>query len=331
MYDKKLKAAVVGAGGWGYQHARALFEREDVILGGIYGRTEERTKKRAEQFRTNAYTDLDRMIETEQPGLICVCLPAQHTFETTMKLIETGIPLLVEKPLAYDLHEAEELIRAAEAKDLFFAIDFEQRYSIPCQMAKQAILDGRLGTPVFANWRFGHGWGSEIIDHPFTNLIEAQCHGFNTLEFFFGPIRSVMAEMTQNGGKQSFATFSLALSFENGAVGTFFATLDANEHNRLCQLIELGGTDARILIEDNVQRYTFQPTFSDTAETWSAGFFDDAGRAFSKSLDRYLDDMIPVLRRGGQPPVPAAEGLRARRIAEACIRSFETGTRVSVD
>lgn len=327
----KLRVAVVGAGGWGFQHARVFSERPDTELTAIFGRTPERTARRAEQFGVNWYTDVEEMIRTEKPDFVSVCLPAQRTYETTMKVIESGVPLLVEKPLAYRLDEAEQLIEAAQKRNLFFAIDFEQRYSIPCLKAKEAIDNGQLGKLIFAHWRFGHGWGSPLMDHPHTNLIEAQCHGINMMEHLCGPIKSVMAEMTDNGGRESFSTFVLSLRFANGAVGSFLATMDANEHNRFSQLIEIGGVDGRILIEDNVQRYTFQRTDSDVAETWSAGFFDDAARSFSKSVDRHVDDMLRAFRAGEAPPVPATEGLRALKIAYAAIRSFETGQRVNID
>ena len=327
----KLRVAIVGAGNWGFQHARAFSEREDVELAAIFGRTPERTEQRAERYGVPWYTNVEEMIRKEKPDLVSVCLPAQHTFETTLRVIEAGVPLLVEKPLAYRMEEAEKLIECASKKKLFFAIDFEQRYSIPCQMAKDAIVQGKLGRPVFAHWRFGHGWGSPIIDHPYTNLIEAQCHGLNMLEYLVGPIASVMAEMTDNGGRQSYSTFVLSLRFQNGAVGSFLATLDANEHNHLSQLIEIGGIDGRILIEDNVQKYTFQSTNSETAETWSAGFFQDDARSFNKSVDRYIDDMLRAFRAGKQPPVPATEGLRALKLAYAAIESFETGKRIQVE
>ena len=327
---EKLRVAIVGAGGWGFQHARAFSEREDVELVGIFGRTAERTKKRADQFHVPYYTDVKEMLRKEKPDFVSVCLPAQHTFETTMAVLEEGIPLLVEKPLAYKLEEAERLIQKAEEKNLFFAIDFEQRYSIPCLKAKEAIEAGRLGTPVFAHWRFGHGWGTQFIDHPHTNLIEAQCHGINMLESLVSPIESVMAEMTENGGRNSFSTFTMAIRFKNGAVGSFLATLDANEHNQFSQMIEIGGTDGRILIEDNVKKYSFQKTDSDMAEVWSAGFFEDDKRSFQKSVDRYIDDMLKAFKARKEPPVPAKEGLRALKIAYAAIASYQQGKRIQI-
>jgi len=231
---------------------------------------------------------------------------------------------------AAKLEEARELIRCAEEKNLFYAIDFNQRYSIPCLKAKEDIDNGKLGKLIFTLWRFGHGWGDPVIDHPFLNLIEAQCHGLDMLEHLYGPIESVMAEMTDNGGKQSYASFSLSLRMKNGGVASFLATLDANEHKRFSQMIEIGGVNGRILIEDNVQSYTYQATDSEMAETWRAGFFEDDLRCFGKNLDRHLDELIPALLSGKEPPVPASKGLRALELAYAAIESFETGRRVII-
>ncbi len=324
----RLRVAVIGAGNWGYQHARAFSGRNDTQLAAIVGRSEARTRARAEEFHVPYYLSVREMLERERPDFISICLPAQHTFETTMTVIEAGIPFMAEKPIAYELSEARALIDAARQKNLFYAIDFNQRYSIPCLKAKEAIEAGRLGRPVFLHWRFGHGWSTRKLDHPCLNLIEAQCHGLDMMEHFFGPVRSVMAEMTENGGRDSYSTFTLALRFANGAVGSFLATLDANEHNRLSQLIEIGGTDGRILIEDNVQSYSFQPTGNDMAEVWRAGFFEDELRCFSHNLDRHLDALIPALLSGQEPPVPAARGLRALELAYAAMESFRTGRRV---
>ena len=139
-----------------------------------------------------------------------------------------------------------------------------------------------------------------------------------------------MAEMTDNGGRNSYSSFTLSLRFDNGAVGSFLATLDANEDNRLSLLIDIGGTDGRILIEDNVRSYTFQATDSEMAETWQAGFFEDGLRSFGHNLDRLLDALIPALLAGQEPPVPARRGLRALELAYAAIESFQTGRRIEV-
>ena len=49
----KIRVGIIGAGVWGYQHARAFSERNDVEIVGIVGRTEEKTRKRAREFNVD--------------------------------------------------------------------------------------------------------------------------------------------------------------------------------------------------------------------------------------------------------------------------------------
>ncbi len=324
--QKPLKVAVIGAGGWGHQHARAFSGRKDAYLCSVTGRSEERTKARAEEFHVPYYLDIDEMLLKEKPDLVSLCMPGQGTFEPTMKVIKAGVPLLVEKPLAYKRDEAEMLIAEAKKRNLFFAIGFCHRYSIPLQMAKADIEKGRLGDLIFASWRFGHD--CYLMDHPHLNLIEAQCHGFDTLEYLCGPIASVMAQMTDKGGKGGYGTFSLALQFENGAVGTFLGTFDSHQRYPRSMYLELNGTKGRICAEDTIKKYSFQAIDSPRAETWEAPYFDDASRNFGMDFDRHLDALIPALLEGKEPPIPATRGLRALNLAYAAIESFETGKRV---
>ncbi|HIS68627.1 MAG TPA: Gfo/Idh/MocA family oxidoreductase [Candidatus Gallacutalibacter stercoravium] len=329
MSMEKLRVAVIGAGGWGYQHARAFSAREDTQLCCITGRTLERTRARAEAFHVPYYLDIPTMLQEQKPDLVSLCLPGQETFAPTMQVIEAGVPLLVEKPLAYELSEAKAMIQAAEKKGLFFAIDFNHRYSIPALLAKKDIDAGKLGQMVFALWRFGHGCDASVARHPYVNLIEAQCHGLDLLEYLCGPIASVTAEMTDTG-KHSYTTFSLALRFANGGVGSFLGTFDADENYELSHFVEINGTKGRLLMEDSVRKYSFQEVGSRVAQVWNPAFFHDEERSFAQNLDRYLDDMIPALRQGRQPPVPARRGLRALRLAWAAVESFQTGKRVPV-
>ncbi|MBQ3955522.1 MAG: Gfo/Idh/MocA family oxidoreductase [Clostridia bacterium] len=105
--NKPVRVAVIGAGGWGYQHARAFSSRRDTVLISITGRTEERTRRRVEEFGVPYYLNISEMLEKDKPDLVSICMPGQGTFQPTMEVIRAGVPLLVEKPLVYKLDEAE--------------------------------------------------------------------------------------------------------------------------------------------------------------------------------------------------------------------------------
>lgn len=324
---EQIKVAVIGCGTWGFYHARAYHENKQTKLCAVVGRSEEKTAARAAQFSVPYYLDIDEMLEKERPDFVSVCLPSLSAAAPTMQVIRAGFPLLVEKPLAYTLPEAQALIDAAKARGLFMGIDFNHRFSIPAKLAKEAMEGGKVGSVSYAVWQFGHGWGGSMA-HPHVNLIGAQCHGFNFLEAYCGRIRSVMAQMSDKSGKGGYSTFVLALEFASGALGAMICSLDASFKYPHFQTIEFNGEKGRILIEDNVQRYTYQAKDSPLCEQWNPGFFMDKERSFSHNTDRLIAETVSALIDGKAPPVPAEEGLRALELAYAAIESFETGTRV---
>jgi predicted dehydrogenase len=325
--SERIRVAVVGAGVWGEQHARVFAARSDTKLCGIGGRTPERTQARAAAFGVPAYTNLEQMLKEQRPDLVSVCLPNESHFDVTLQLIRHDIPLLVEKPLVFDLVQADQLITEAAQRNLFFAINFNHRYAEPVLRARAAIAAGEVGDIVFATWRFGGepNFGA----HPHANLIETQCHGFDMLEHLCGPISSVMAQMA-NKTHGPYTTVALALEFANGAVGTLLGTYDSSYAYPDAQLIEVNGTAARVLIEDTVKRLTISRPGDETREVWEAGYFDDRSRAFHYTFDRHLDSIVTALRADQPPPVHARAGRRALELATAAIKSFEMGTRVPV-
>jgi len=322
----RIKVALVGAGGWGYQHARVFAARDDVELCAVAGRTAERTKARAEQFSLRYYLDVDEMLAAEKPDLVSLSLPNMGHYEPTLRVIRAGYPLLVEKPLVFNLTEAETLLREAEARDLFFAINFNHRYAKPVQLAKAAIDEGRLGPLIFATWRFGGEGGGE---HPHANLIETQCHGFDMLEYLCGPIAAVQAEMTDMTGK-GFSTMALSLKFANDAVGSLVGSYDSSYAYPETHRVEINGRDGRITIDDTVKRYSFHRAGEETGQIWGAGYFNDLDREFHRTFDKYLAPMLEAFKRGAEPPVHARSGYRALALAQAAIKSYETGRRVEV-
>ena len=323
----KLRVAIVGAGGWGYQHLRVFAERDDVEVVGVFGRTPATVEARAARSGVRPYTDLRAMLDEQRPDLVGVSLPNPSHFETTLQIIRAGVPLLVEKPLVFDLAEADVLLAEAADRHLFFAINFNHRYAEPVRLAKAAVDAGRLGEVVFAHWRFGGEGGA---DHPFGNLIETQCHGFDLLEHLCGPVASVAAQMTDLTRPGAFTTMAIALRFQSGAVGTLLGSYDASYAHPGTHQLEVNGTKGRVRIEDTVRSYTFHPHGSELGECWQAGYFNDRDREFHRTFDRHVDDLLAAFRAGRDPPVPATAGRRALQLADTCIRSFRERRTVDV-
>lgn len=123
-----IRVALIGAGWWGQQHARVLNSRADIDLCAIVGRDPERTAERSAAFRVRGYLDIGAMLSQEKPDLVIVALPPQEHFLPTLQVIEAGIPLIVEKPLVFNLLEADQLLEAAAKRSIFFGIVFNHRF-----------------------------------------------------------------------------------------------------------------------------------------------------------------------------------------------------------
>jgi predicted dehydrogenase len=322
-----IRIAVVGAGGWGEQHARIFSRRADTELVGIVGRTASKVEARAKDYGTRAYTNVATMLGEARPDLVTVCLPNEGHFEVTLQLLQAGVPLLVEKPLVFDLGEADRLIAEAADRDLFFAINFNHRFGEPVLRAKAVIDAGEIGTPVFATWRFGGEANHGTSRH--ANLIETQCHGFDLLEHLVGPIASIAAQMTDKT-YGDWSTLALALEFENRAVGTMLGSYDSSYAYPDSQLVEINGTEGRVVIHDTVRELSIHRAGDDTARVWRAGYFDDEARDFHGTFDRHVERILDAFRAGAEPPVHARAGRRALLLADTAIRSHETGMRTPV-
>jgi predicted dehydrogenase len=323
---RPLRVVIVGAGQWGQQHARVFAGRPDVDLRAVAARHRDRAEARAAEWGIRAYTSVTEMIDTETPDLVSVCLPNEDHFDATMQVIEAGVPLLAEKPLAFDLAQADQMLDAAARRNLFFAINFNHRYAEPVRRARAAIDAGDLGEVVFASWRFGGEPGTG--HHPDANLIETQCHGLDMLEHLCGPIESVMAQMTSRDGGHP--TVAVSLAFASGAVGTLLGSYESSYAYPGTHRLEVNGTMARLLIEDTVKRFTFSRSGEETRQVWEAGYFNDADRDFQRTFDKHADALLAALKAGAAPPVHARAGRRALEVAMAVISSSETGQRVPV-
>lgn len=323
-----LKIAVVGAGGWGAQHARIVSRRRDTQLVGIVGRDPDRTAARAAAFDTTPFTDLDAMLDEARPDLVTVCLPNEAHFEPTLHLLQRGVPLLVEKPLVFDLDEADALLAEADSRGLFFAINLNHRYAEPVIRAKAAIDAGDLGDIVFATWRFGGE--PNFGDSPHANLIETQVHGLDMLEQLCGPITSVASQMTDMTRPGTYTTLAVALQFASGAVGSLVGSYDSSYAYPDAHVVEVNGTAGRLIIEDTVKRLTISAAGDEIRKVWEPGYFNDEARTFEYTFDRHMDAVLAAFRAGEQPPVHAREGRRALALAMGIIESFDRGVRVTV-
>jgi predicted dehydrogenase len=131
--QEKTRIAVVGVGAFGRKHARVLAEMqkqgEPVELAGVCDADPARAAELAMEFRTQAYASLAQLLAKARLQAACVAVPTVHHLEVSRALMEAGVDVLIEKPLATSLAEADELIRTARLKQRIAMVGHLERFN----------------------------------------------------------------------------------------------------------------------------------------------------------------------------------------------------------
>ena len=109
---ERLPVAVVGAGEFGRNHARVYGELQNTELLGIFDRDAAKARAVAEEFHTRAFGDLEELRGRVKAASVAV--PTEAHSEVGCRLMDMGIDVLVEKPMAADLAQADALSKAAK-------------------------------------------------------------------------------------------------------------------------------------------------------------------------------------------------------------------------
>jgi predicted dehydrogenase len=122
-----LPIGVVGTGALGRHHARHLASLDEARLVGIYDADAERARSVAADLGTTAFTDLDALLARVEAVTVAVPTPAHA--EVGLRALDRGVPVLMEKPLAATVDEADVLIHAAERRGLQLQVGHIERYN----------------------------------------------------------------------------------------------------------------------------------------------------------------------------------------------------------
>lgn len=135
----RLPVGVIGVGALGQHHARHLAGLDDVRLVGVYDTDPSRAAKVASEQGTAAFESLDDLLARVEA--VTVAVPTSAHAEVGIRALERGVPVLMEKPLAVTVEEADRLIAAAKRKRLQLQVGHIERYNRALRAAEQ-YLDG---------------------------------------------------------------------------------------------------------------------------------------------------------------------------------------------
>src|SRR5215467_951239 len=139
--NPRIRVAVVGCGEFGRNHARVYREMESAQLVGVFDTDPLRAAAFAQEFATQAFASLEAL--RGQADAASVAVPTLAHAEVGCRLMESGMDVLVEKPMAKDLRGADALLRAASEHSRILQVGHVERFN-PAVLAVEPIISRPL-------------------------------------------------------------------------------------------------------------------------------------------------------------------------------------------
>jgi predicted dehydrogenase len=213
-----MRAAVIGVGSIGQHHARIYNDLDGVELAAVADPDEARRARAARRFKVPTYQTHHELFAAERLDLVTVSVPTEHHHTVAMDAIACGLHVLVEKPLASTLEQADELIRAATARGVVLTVGHIERFNPAVVALKQRLADGELGRIFQAQARRLSPFPPYVLDVGV--VMDLATHELDIMRYLLGSeVVSLYAEVGRNVHDTHEDMLTGILRFENGVVG----------------------------------------------------------------------------------------------------------------
>jgi len=330
-----LNIAIVGLGGIGNRHGQCYQDNRHTKVVAVCDIIRERADKAAERFDCPAFYSVPEMLEADvKIDAASMCTAGKENggdhYEPTMQLLEAGIPTLGEKPISNELDKAEKMVALAKKKKVPYAIDLNHRFTPAAHQARKWLEKGRLGEIHMLNMMMWISNPNESSPHFHIRALHP--HSIDVMRFFGGDVKQVHAFFKKGKGRKIWSNVQVNMLFESGVIGHLVGSYDGGGpgHPWGLETCEIVGSDARVVIEDACEVLKFQPRKSIEQEVFHhLGGMKNFGETFQSRIDAWVKD----LRKQTAPNEidgKAEDALKAQRIIEAAIESWDKGTVVTL-
>ena len=257
---KSLRVGIIGTGRAGRCQARAFARLPDVGVTALWNRTRAKAERLAADLKAPGLTVFDdwrRMIDRSRVDIISIATDPVLRLEPFAYALAHGRHVLVEKPLAWDLPEAEAMARAAGEAETVTAISFNWRYSPACLTLWRALREGQIGKllDIQTEWRLCFSPGLDPWIANSGVLRELGSHEFDRARHLTGwqflrlscSLRSapVSRNRTRSGRKSPETFASVLAETSDGAVGNIRLMISPGQPERR---IVLGGVEGTLTL-----------------------------------------------------------------------------------
>ncbi|WP_286177811.1 Gfo/Idh/MocA family protein [Rhodopirellula sp. JC639] len=271
--NRKLRMALVGGGQGSFigrvHSIAACLDNRAVLTAGALSSNPERAKSSAPDYGIDdarAYTSYQQLIESElalpedqRIDFISIATPNHVHFEVAQAAVKAGFNVVCDKPMTYDLAQAEQLLETVQNSDVVFALTHNYTGYPLVRQARAMVLGGELGEINAIRSQYIQGWLRDSIETDDQKQAawrtdptksgaagafgDIGTHAYNLGRFMTGllPEQISCHLKTYVPGRRLDDYGTAVIRYENGALGT--VTASQISHGRHCGLeIEIDGT-----------------------------------------------------------------------------------------
>ena len=333
-----LKFALVGCGRIAKKHSELFGHKkiEGAMLVAVCDIIEEKAKKIGSQFNVPYFTDMNEMMKKEDIDAVSVLTESGHHAEHVINLAKYGKHIVVEKPMALSIDDADEMIMACQKNNCRLFVVKQNRFNVPVVKLKEALDKGRFGKPFMATARVRWCRNQEYYDQDSWRgtwamdggvLANQASHHVDLLEHMMGKVDSVYAKGIQAlANIESEDTAAAILKFRNGGIGVLEATTAIRPKDleaSLSVLGEKGSVEIGGFAVNKILHWNFQET-QDGDNEFMEKYSVHPENVYGFGHQAYYEHVVDCILNNKEHSVDGLEGRKSVELISAIYESMET-------
>ena len=342
-----MKYALIGCGRISPNHIAAALKNElefCALCDLVPANMEDKAVKFDLPSAAKRYTDYREMLEKERPELVAIATESGKHAAIALDCIAAGCHLIIEKPIALSIADADAIIQAAEEKGVKVCANHQNRFNKSVAKIRDAYHKNRFGRLFYgtAHVRWNRGWeyyarakwrGTWEQDG---GALMNQCiHNIDLLRWMMGDEVDQVFAYTDRLNHDYIQAEDLGIAlikFKNGAYGIIEGTTDvypSNLEETLYLFGEKGTVKAGGQSVNRIEEWRFSDALDDPEEV-KASFREDPPNVYGFGHIPLYANMIDAIKYNHQPYVTAQDGKRALELVLAIYKSAAEGRPVSL-
>lgn len=321
-----LKAAVIGVGMMGRNHARVYAQMEGTSLVAAADPDASVLEPLARTYRARVYTDYVQLLDEEKPDLVSIAVPTRLHREVAVAAMSRGLHVFLEKPIAASVEEGHKIVECAHREGVKLGVGHIERFNPAVTELKKQLNAGQLGRIFQIHARRVGPFPSRVGDVGV--VIDLATHELNLLEYLTGSrVKSVYAETEREIHAKHEDLLTGILKFEDGTIGILDINwLTPTKIRELSLIGEKGMFLVNYLTQD---LFFYENDFRNGNWEGLAIMGVSEGQRIRHNIKRKepllaeLESFVEAIEDDAEPQIGGEEALRAVLLAERLIESGE--------